>query len=298
MSSHATRIALAFAVIYLVWGSTYLAIRIMVLELPPFLAAGVRFIIAGLLVLAYAYWRGLKLPTTKSDWYKCAVVGILLLVGGNGLVSWSEQWVESNQAALIIATTALWFAGLGTLGSSGDRLGWWALLGLLAGFIGVGLLVSDGLELERAPWYAYAGLLLAAFVWALGSVYSKRRPAAVAPLISATVQMLVAGVVMTLIGLANGELARWNWEPRGLWALAYLIVFGSCLAYAVFFWLVHEVTPAQLGTYAYVNPAVAVLLGWWFLDERLSGLQMLGTAVILASVVLVTLYSAVRSSRP
>jgi drug/metabolite transporter (DMT)-like permease len=291
------RIALAFAVVYLVWGSTYLGIRVVVAELPPLLAAGVRYLIAGVLLYAYAHWRGQRLPRAWRDWRRLAFTGVLMIVGGNGLVSWAEQWVESNQAALIVATAAFWFAGLGALGPKGERLHPWTIVGLVGGFLGVALLLDSSLRLGSVPWQAYAALMLSAFLWSLGSIYAKRRPAQAEPLMTAVVHMLSAGAVMAVAGLLNGEAARWQWEPRSLVALAYLIVFGSCIAYACFVWLVHHVTPAQLGTYAYVNPAIAVLLGWWILDEQLNATQLFGTGVILASVLLVTIASTARTRR-
>lgn len=284
----------AFAVVYVVWGSTYLAIRVMVGSLPPLLSAGVRFLIGGVLMLLYAHWKGHRLPGRRQDWITVAVTAVLMLVGANGLVTWSEQWVESNQAALIVATSALWIAWLGTLGRAGESLAILAWVGLLLGLGGVVVLVGEGLHLGHAPGFAYLALQVSPFLWALGSILSKRRPAECSSLISASLQTLIAGVVMTALGLADGETARWSWDLRALAALAYLIVFGTCIAYACFFWLVHEVTPAQLGTYAYVNPAVAVLLGGWLLDEKLSAMQIAGTFIILASVVIVTLASSAR----
>lgn len=284
----------AFAVLYVVWGSTYLAIRIVVENLPPALSAGVRFIFAGLLMLGYAWWQGHHIPRTRRDWATIAMTSTMLLVGANGLVMFSEQWVDSNQAALVVATSALWTAWLGTFGANGERLSRVTLAGLLLGFAGVTVLVSDGLHLGHAPWCAYAALMLSPFLWALGAVLSKRRPAACAPIMTAALQTLFAAVVMTTLGLVTGEAAHWTWVPRSLLALAYLVVFGSFIAYGCFLWLVHEVPPAQLGTYAYVNPAVAVLLGWWILDEHLAGLQVAGTAIILVGVLVTTVASTRR----
>ena len=286
--SRTAQIAVAFAIVYLVWGSTYLAIRVGVQSLPPWLFAGVRFLFAGALMLAYARWRGAQLPVSRRDWLNITVTALLMLVAGNGLVTWSEQWVESNQAALIVATSALWIAWIGTWGARGERLNRLTLLGLGLGFGGVAVLVQSGLTLRTAPPLAYAALSLAPLTWAAGSVWSRRAPVACPPFMTAALQMLIAGVVMTAAGLALGEAARWHNEPLALAALAYLVLFGSCLAYGAYLWLVHEVPPARLGTYAYVNPAVAVVLGWWLLDEHLNTTQVAGTLIILAGVLLVT----------
>lgn len=296
MLSRNTQIVLALGTVYLVWGSTYLGIRIGVQELPPVLFAGVRFDIAGALMLAFALWRGHALPRLVADWRKILITALLMLTAANGLVTWSEQWVESNQAALIVATSALWMAWMGTLGGSGEKLSPMTLAGLLLGFAGVAVLVGGGLHLQLAPLGAYFALLLSPVLWAAGSVYSRRNPMSCSPLMTAALQMCITGVVQTALGLALGEAPRWHYDRDAYLALIYLAIFGSCLAYGAYFWLVHEVSPATLGTYAYVNPAVAVLLGWWLLDEHLNATQLAGTGVILVGVVLVSL-SAHRAKR-
>jgi len=291
MPSRTVQLVAAFAAVYLVWGSTYLAIRIGVLAVPPGLFNGARFTIAGLLMLAYAFARGAKLPATARDWRSVIVTGLFMLVGGNGLVTWSEQWIPSNQAALMIAASALWLAWMGTLGKKGERLGAATIAGLLLGFGGVAVLVSSGLTTHAGPPLAYAALLVSPLCWAGGSVYAKRSPARCVPAMTAALQMLAAGLVFTVLGLMGGEPSRWNWDRDAMLALAYLILFGSCVAYGAYFWLVHEVSPALLGTYAYVNPAIAVVLGWVMLGERLTPSQLAGTVIILAGVVIVTLAS-------
>ncbi|PTU30732.1 EamA family transporter [Stenotrophobium rhamnosiphilum] len=288
-SNHKTKILLAFAIVYIVWGSTYLAIRVAVESIPPALCAGLRFDIAGTLILIYALSRGHRLPATRRDWFNIVFTGSMMLIGGNGLVTYSEQWVPSNQAALIVATGALWIAWFGTFGNSGEKLRPLTIAGLLIGFAGVAVLVGGGLSARSAPLMAYAALLFAPITWAVGSVHSRRHPVSNTPLMTAALQMLTAGIVMTIAGLLMGEQEQLRWEPRSLLAMAYLIVFGSCIAYAAYVWLVQQVTPALLGTYAYVNPAVAVLMGWLILDETLTQTQVIGTLVILAAVLLVTL---------
>lgn len=285
------RILLAFAIVYIVWGSTYLAIRVGVHEAPPILFAGLRFLIAAPLMLAYAAWRGMRWPTSRRDWWVISATSLMMLVGANGMVTWAEQWVQSNQAALIVATSALWMAGFGTLGANGEALGRWTLAGLVVGFLGVAVLVGDGLRLEAAPWPAYLMLILSPILWAGGSIFARRYPVTCAPLMTAALQILIAGVVQTGLGLALGEAEAWHWTPNVIGAVLYLAVFGSCVAFGAYYWLVHQVTPAQLGTYAYVNPAVAVVLGWLLLGERLSAMQLGGTLIILLSVVAVTLAS-------
>lgn len=295
-ANHKTQILLAFAIVYIVWGSTYLGIRIAVEAIPPALCAGLRFDIAGTLILIYALWRGDRLPSNGRDWFNIAFTGAMMLIGGNGLVTYSQQWVPSNQAALIVATSALWIAWFGTFGSSGEKLRPWTVVGLLLGFAGVAVLVGGGISAHAAPPLAYAALMLAPVTWAIGSVHSRRHPVANSPLVTAALQMLTAGIAMTIAGLMMGEQDRLRWETHSLLALAYLIVFGSCIAYAAYVWLVHQVTPALLGTYAYVNPAVAVLLGWLVVDETLTQTQIVGTLIVLAAVVMVTLASTRKSA--
>jgi drug/metabolite transporter (DMT)-like permease len=295
MPASPSRILLALAIVYVVWGSSYLAIRIGVQELPPFLMAGLRFCAASALLLLWERRRGpIAWPMAGVDWRSLGIAAVTMLVIGNGLVSWAEQWVPSNQAALIVASSALWIAGFGTLGGRGEALGGWTIAGLLTGFAGVMALVGGGLQARAAPLLAYAALLGATVGWALGSVYLRRYPPRCPPLVGAALQMLISGVLMIAIGLAAGEAERWQWSVRGLWALAYLVLFGSCLAYGAYYWLVQQVTPALLGTYAYVNPVVAVILGGLVLGETLTQPQWLGTCVILAGVGLVTLASRPR----
>jgi drug/metabolite transporter (DMT)-like permease len=287
-ASRSVQVAAAFAIVYLVWGSTYLAIRVGVQTLPPWMFAAVRFLAASLLMLGYARLRGAKLPRAPRDWTTIGVTSLLMLVGGNGLVTWAEQWVESNQAALIVATSALWIAWIGTWGAQGERLGRLTVLGLGLGFGGVAVLVWSGLSLQAAPPSAYAALSVAPLAWAAGSVWARRNPVSCPPVMTAALQMLAAGVVMGAIALALGESVPLNPSTESLLALVYLVLFGSCLAYGAYAWLVYEVPPALLGTYAYVNPAIAVILGWWLLDEHLNGTQVLGTLVILGGVLLVS----------
>ena len=283
------KVIAAFATVYIVWGSTYLAIRVGVATLPPALFAGARFLAAGLLLAAYARFLGQHFPRDRREWKTIAVTAVLLLVGANGLVVWGEQWVPSNQAALIAATVALWLAGLGALGPQGESFSRRRLTGLLIGFAGVAVLMwpADGFVLEH--FSAQLAILLAALSWAAGSIYMKRRRPSTPPLMAAAMQSLVAGVLLGIIGFSAGEAGRWSWEGHALFALLYLIVFGSCLAYAAYVWLLHEVSPTALGTYAYVNPAVAVLLGGWLLGESLSHYQAAGMLVVLLGVLLVSL---------
>ncbi len=283
------KVIVAFAAVWLIWGSTYLAIRVGVQELPAALFAGVRFIFAGVLLALYAGWRGQKIPRDATEWKYLVVSALLLFVVANGLVVWGEQWVPSNQTALIVATTALWLAWFGALGQHGHKPSLRTVLGLALGFLGVAVLLLPGNGFVLDHLTAQLALLLASLSWAVGSIYLKRARPATPPFMSAAMQSLIAGAVLCTIGVANGEIPRWTWTHDAMASLAYLIVFGSCFGYAAYAWLLHEVSPATLGTYAYVNPAIAVVLGWWWLDERLDAVQLGGMAVILLGVLLVSL---------
>lgn len=289
-----TKLILAFAIVYIVWGSTYLAIRIGVNEAPPILLAGVRFAVAAPLMLAYAFWRGDRLPRAGRDWLVIAGTAVLMLVGGNGLVTWAEQWVASGQTALIVASSALWIAWFGSLGRRGSSLSSATLLSLLLGFGGVALLVGDGLSVSSAPWTAYLALVISPIAWAAGSILSLRYPLSCGAIMGAALQSSIGALVLMSAGLLHGDAQRWQWTSGVVGAVLYLAVFGSLIAYNAYYWLVHAAKPAQLSTYAYVNPAVAVLLGSLLLGERLSSMQLAGMAVILLSVLAVNL-SARRS---
>jgi drug/metabolite transporter (DMT)-like permease len=280
---------LAFATVYLIWGSSYLAIRVGVRELPPALFAGVRFVVAGLALGAYARLTGQAFPRTRDEWQTIVVVGLLLMAGGNGLVVWGEQWVPSGMAALIVASVALWIAYFGTLGPQGERLPARATWGLIVGFGGVAALIAP--KGGAYTWELLLGefaVLLAAMFWAGGTIYARRRRPRTPAFMAAAMQMLVGGIFLCALGLAIGEPLHWTWTPRALASVAYLTFFASCLAFSAYAWLTHEVTPAQLGTYAYVNPIIAVLLGAWLLDETLNLREILAMLVIMAGVALVT----------
>jgi drug/metabolite transporter (DMT)-like permease len=294
VSGAPSRLALvaAFAVVYVVWGSTYLAIRIAVQDLPPGLLAGIRFIIAGLALGALAMARGQALPATRQDWTVSAVLAIAFIVLGNGIVTWAEQWVPSNQAALIIASSALFTAWFGTFGRRGVPLSRATKLGLFAGLGGTALMVwpegGEAAAQESALFWPRVAIVASTLAWSWGVMYSRNSTVTMKPLMFTACQMLIGGVVLTAAGLLSGEAGRWSWTLAGIGGLLYLTVFGSCLAYTTYMWLIQHTTPARLGTVAYVNPAIATLLGWWVLEEGLNTLQLLGMGIILASVAWVT----------
>ncbi|HET7675175.1 MAG TPA: EamA family transporter [Gammaproteobacteria bacterium] len=281
------QILLAFLVVYVVWGSTYLAIRIAVKDLPPMLFAGVRFIAASVLLGGVARLRGQHLPATRRDWLSAAFMGVMMVTLGNGLVTWGEQWVASNQAALIVSSSALWIAWFGTFGTRGYSLSWQARIGLAVGFAGVILMLMPGNGFAFDHLLAQIAILASAVCWAGGAMYGRAATIETPALMFTAWQMLFGGIVLAAAGLASGEAPRWHWTAAGAGALAYLIVFGSCLAYATYVWLLKYATPDRLGTISYVNPAIALLLGWVVLGESLSGARFIGMLVILLGLLLV-----------
>ncbi|MGH8496373.1 MAG: EamA family transporter [Gammaproteobacteria bacterium] len=287
--SPSLRLAAAFFVVYVVWGSTYLAIRIGVHDLPPALMTGVRYAAAGLILTLLARVLGQRFPGRRSDWVPVAVMGFCMIVVGNFFVTWGEQWVASNQAALIAASSALWIALFGSFGRHAHRLSARSMLGLGVGFCGVALMFWPEESFDATHLLAQGGILLAVLGWATGTTYNRNNPVEIEPLMFAGLQMLAGGSALIVAGLASGEAQRWTWTFSGIAALTYLTLFGSCLAFATYVWLIRHTTPDKLGTIGYVNPAIATVLGWWWLDEALGPRKFAGMLVILLGVVLVSI---------
>ncbi len=264
--------------LYLIWGSTYLAIRIGVETFPPFLMAGVRFIVAGSLLFVVLRLRGHAAPT-RAQWGGAALVGLLLLVGGNGMVTFAEQWVASGLAALVIATTPLWAALFAGLWGKWPARSEWVGLGL--GFAGVAMLSLES-DFRANPWGAVA-LFIAPIAWAFGSIWSQRLPMPVG-MMSSAAEMLVAGVVFFVISLALGEHLNAMPSAQSIGALVYLITFGSLIAFSAYVYLLNHVRPALATSYAYVNPVVAVILGVALAGEHITWLGVVAMLVILAGV--------------
>ena len=284
--SGAPRVFLAYLVLCVVWGSTYLAIRIGVQDLPPALFAAVRFLIAGALLLGWALAVGRPLPSSRRDWTTNIVTGLALLFAAAGLVVWAEQFVVSGVAAIFVVTVALWLAVFDRLvpGSEG-RVTWSQGAGLVTGLLGCVPLVGLNLEeLRAADWRGPVALLVATMCWAGGSVYSKRRPTISGPHINSAVQMLTGGIALLVLGTVLGEWGRFHLTPRGIGAVAYLVVFGSLIGYTTYVYVLRHMAPTIAGTYAYVNTVVAVFLGWLVLAEPIGPRTLLSMAVVIGSV--------------
>jgi drug/metabolite transporter (DMT)-like permease len=277
----------AYITVCIVWGSTYLAIRVGVESLPPFLLAGVRFLIAGGLLALWARFRKDPLPATPREWRTLAIVGILLLLGGNGLVVWAEQYVDSGAASVFVVTVVIWTAAFDALIPGGKtRFSWQLVGGLLLGLLGAAILTGVGAEsLRTDALKGPVALLLASGSWALGSVYLKRRGVGVSATTASAVQMLAGGLALTVVGAALGEGRAWHPTREGLAALAYLIVLGSIVGFTAYGYALRHASATIVGTYAYVNPVVAVFLGWLLLDEPLGARKLLAMAAILAAVI-------------
>jgi len=277
----------AYLLVCVLWGSTYLAIRIGVGVLPPFVFAGGRFLIAGLLLLGIALAFGERLPRHPRDWAVLAVVGLFLLAGGNTMVVWAEQFTPSGVASLFVVTVALWTALFDALmPGEGGRLTWRVVAGLARGLGGTAVLVeTDTGALAHLDLRGPVALTLASASWAFGSVYYRRRHPEAGPYVGSAIEMIAGGAVVLLLGLALGEAREVHFTARGLGALAYLVVFGSVIGYTAYNYALHHAPATIVGTYAYVNPVIAVLLGWLLLGEHVGARTFVAMVLILGAVV-------------
>ncbi|NIR48227.1 EamA family transporter [candidate division KSB1 bacterium] len=286
--SEKIRAYMAWGAVCIAWGTTYLAIRIGVQALPPALFAGIRFLLAGLIFVTALRFRGYTLPR-KNELVDLAVVGVALLAVANGTVVWAEQWIPSGLAALIVATLPFWMVGIESFLPQGDKLSFRKVCGIAIGFLGLVLLLWPDLQGAVDPGYLKGVLviLIAPLSWGAGSIYSKYRKIKTRPLMAAAVQMLIAGIVLTIAGAIKGEFAHFNFSAQGWAALGYLVVFGSLVGYSSYIYALAHLPAAMVSTYAYINPIIAVILGWLVLGERLDWLVAVSTAIILLGVVLV-----------
>jgi drug/metabolite transporter (DMT)-like permease len=296
------RIAAAFAAVYVIWGSTYLAIHFAIQTLPPFWMAATRFLLAGVVLYVWARLRGAARPTAVH-WRSAAIVGGLLLLGGNGGVVWAQQHVPTGLTALLVATVPVWMVLLDGVGRGWRRPATQVLLGIGLGLAGVALLVGPGRFAggEAIDPRGALVLVLASLCWATGSLYSRRAPLPASPLLGIAMEMVAGGALLALAGALAGESGRLDLaaaSPRSLLAVAYLVVFGSLVGFTAYIWLLRVTRPALVATYAYVNPVVAVLLGWAFAGEPLTGRTLLAAAIIVGGVVLITTHRAAPREAP
>ena len=284
----------ALIAIYIVWGSTYLAIRFAVETMPPFLTAGFRFLIAGGVLYIFRRLRGDKAPL-RLEWRSAAIVGLFLLVGGNGGVMWAEQRVASGIAALLIASVPLWIALLDSLRPGGRRPDRWVIVGVLAGFAGILILIGPAQLIGIQGEVDLVGavvLLLAALSWAAGSLFNRGAKLPDSPLLGTGMEMLVGSLGLFILGTVTGEWSQMDltsFSTRSLLGFAYLVVFGSLVGFASYVWLLRVAPTMLVSTYAYVNPLIAILLGSLLAGESLTPRIVLAVMFILGSVVLITL---------
>jgi drug/metabolite transporter (DMT)-like permease len=288
-SSQRAKLLVCFATVYLVWGSTYLVASIGLHTMPPFLFGGIRFVVAGLLLGATALLLGQKFLLDATEWRHMFVVALGNVVIANGLTNIAMQHIASNQAAILNASAALWIALLATRGRRAHAIDRRTLIGLVVGFAGTALIIwPSGGTLQTSHIGMQLLVLVAVFAWSASTVYIRNVHSKLEVLPFTAVQMLLGGIMMTAIAFAKGEAALWQWSKPGLISMAYLTLLSSCLAYTAFAWLARNTTPALVGTYSYVNPAIAAVLGWWFLNEKLGANQLAGMVVMFLGVALVS----------
>ena len=284
-------LVLAFATVYVVWGSTYLAIRFAIETLPPLLMAGVRFVLAGaILMVVFRRWD--RTPITREHWWSTATVGCLMLAGGAGVVTWAEQFVSSGMTALIIATVPMWLVVLDWLMYRGPRPTARIVIGLCVGLVGVLTLIGPtNIGGDQLNPKGVIALLLACFLWSVGTLRSKRVRLPDSVFVATGMEALAGGALLLVISCALGEWSKVNLDAisvKSVASLLYLVVFGSLLALSAYSWLVKATTPARLGTYAYVNPVIAMFLGYALANEPMTPRSFVAAAVILFAVALIT----------
>jgi drug/metabolite transporter (DMT)-like permease len=287
-----SKIWLALLALYIVWGSTYLGIKVAIETIPPFFHASIRFLISGIILVIWQRSADQSMPTRKQ-WVSTAIIGTLLLLGGNGLVAWAEQTIPSGIAALIIASVPMFLVVFEAIRPNGVKPNWQGVLGLLIGFVGIFILVGpselSGSTTKLNP-FGVAALLMACLFWASGSIYSKTADLPKSSLMNTGAQMLMGSISLLIISLISGELRGWDVtaiSARSLYGLAYLIFVGSLVGFVSYGWLLQNAPISLVATYAYVNPIVAVLLGVWFANETLEPRIWIATAIIIGSVIFI-----------
>jgi len=287
------RIIIALAALYLIWGSTYLGIRFAIQTIPPFLMAGARFVAAGLMMYVIASSQGAA-KSSWANWRTSLVIGACLLLGGNGGVTISEQYIDSGLAALIVAIVPIYVVLLGWATGVSPRPIPIVWLGLIGGFIGVGILLGPALRFSsnggRHPAIGMSILLCSSFIWSAGSIYSRTAKHAPSPFLTAGQQMICGGLLLLLAGVVTGEMPRFHLSSISILSLAsfvYLVIIGAVVGYTAYIWLLRHCDPAKVATYAYVNPIVAVLLGAAFAGETLKIRTVVAAGLIIGSVALV-----------
>src|SRR5215831_8779063 len=299
---HRLRIAISFGLVYVLWGSTYLAMRVAVQHIPPYAVGSARYMISGLLMLLWCASSGRKIRVTREDLARLLALGVLFLSVANIGVLWAEEYVPSGLTALIVAIVPIWVVVLVTWAFRVGKMPARGLLGLALGIAGMLILlwpkIASGTHLGRLELFGAAILIFASLSWALGSILSHRWTLSVDVFTSAAWQMLLGGVVNTAVATSIGQFSRAVWTASATWAIAYLVVSGSLVGFTAYIWLLEHVPPPKVATYAYVNPIVAVFLGWLLLHEAVDVYTLIGTVVIIGSVALVNTATLKRAEAP
>ena len=286
------KLALAFAALYTIWGSTYLAIKFAVETIPPYLMSGARFTVSGTILYLIARARGSPNPS-RREWRDGAIVGTLLLTCGNGVVGWAEQRVPSGITALLVASVPIWMVLIDWARPRGKRPTMFVTIGLLIGLAGVGVLAAPGFSGDKAGvGLGAAMLIVGSMAWAAGSIYSRQSARPDSAQMSTAVQMLTGSVTLILVGIVMGELGRFDAgtiTTKSLLAWGYLVTFGAIIGFTAYAYVLRETTPAKASTYAYVNPVIAVLLGWAFAREPITMRTLVGAGIILAGVAMISI---------
>jgi drug/metabolite transporter (DMT)-like permease len=282
------RAYLAWIAICIIWGTTYLAIRVGVEHIPPMLFAGMRWIIAGSIFISILKLLGKTFPK-KEDILHIGIMGLAMLGFGNGLVVVGEQYISSGLAALLITTVPFWVVGMETISKRGPKINVKIISGLIIGIVGISLIFGSDWEDLFSTQYLFGVLSIfgAVVAWSFGTVYSKYKKVNAHPLVSASIQMLIAGVVQLILGTILGEFNQLSFSSDGLLALIYLIIAGSIFGYGSYIYAIEHLPLSLVSTYAYINPVIAVFLGWLFLDEKLNLMIGIGAVVIILGVILV-----------
>jgi len=286
----------AFAAVYLIWGSTYLAIRFTIETLPPFLSAGLRFLLAGMALYAFARFKNGESAPLKKHWGPAFIAGGLLLLGGNGCVVWAERYVPSGLAALFIAIVPLWMVLLEWAWHKTKRPSPGVFFGIGTGFFGVWLLMAPDFLHLSAHGIQLGGallLLIASFSWSIGSVYTRNADLPKSPFLSTAMQMIGGGILLLLAGILQGEYQHFHFmdfSVKSIGALIYLIIFGSLLGFTAYLWLLKNAGIARTSTYAFVNPVEAIFLGWAFAGEKLDAQTAIAAFFVLVAVIIITVY--------
>jgi drug/metabolite transporter (DMT)-like permease len=287
---YSAKLIVSLATVYIVWGSSFLFTKIAVNNLPIALFSAIRFLTAGtVLALVARLWRKDAWPGRLIDWRHMLIVGFFMVFASNGLNAWAIQYIPTNESALLNGTAAFWIAGLGVFGPRGHPLTRWAILGLTVGFAGTALMLIPKGDWRATSLLAQLGVLGACFAFSLGTLYYRSIDTPVSSLMFMAMQLWLGGLMFLGLAFIHGDAARWTFNASGLIALSYLTFASSCLAFTAYGWLTRNSTPTIIGTYSYVNPAIATFLGWKFLHEHLSRVQLIGMMIIIVGVSILTL---------